>query len=38
MRENKKRLAGGRDGWIEGKTEDEIERLGDKRPDFIYML
>ena len=36
--ENKKRLSGQRDGWIEGKTEKEIEALGDKRPDFIYHL
>jgi len=34
--ENKKRLAGKRDHWIEGKTEKEIELLGDKRPDFLY--
>ena len=37
-RENKARLAGRRDGWVEGKTELEIEKLGDKRPDFIYTL
>jgi hypothetical protein len=30
-RENKKRLAGKRDYWIEGKTAKEIEMLGDKR-------
>ncbi|QIW96790.1 hypothetical protein AMS68_002308 [Peltaster fructicola] len=34
--ENKSRAAGKRDHWIEGKTEKEIEMLGDKRPDFVY--
>ena len=29
--ENKKRLAGKRDHWIAGKSEKEIEMLGDKR-------
>ena len=37
-KENQKRRAGGRDYWAEGKSEEEIERLGDKRPDFIYTL
>ncbi|KIW72636.1 hypothetical protein PV04_00816 [Phialophora macrospora] len=37
-RENAKRRAGKRDVWIQGKTEAEIEKLGDKRPDFIYTL
>jgi hypothetical protein len=37
-RENKKRVSGQRDVWIEGKTEAEIDALGDKRPDFIYTL
>ncbi|MCJ1296324.1 hypothetical protein MMC34_007890 [Xylographa carneopallida] len=37
-RENKKRLAGQRDGWIVGKSEEEIDMLGDKKPDFIYTL
>jgi len=36
-RENAKRRAGQRDVWIEGKTEAEIEKLGDKRPDFLYV-
>lgn len=36
--ENAKRRAGARDGWIAGKTENEIELLGDRRPDFIYTL
>jgi nitrate/nitrite transporter NarK len=29
--ENKKRMEGKRDHWIEGKSEQEIEMLGDKR-------
>lgn len=29
--ENAKRLAGKRDIWVEGKNEQEIEALGDKR-------
>jgi len=36
--ENRKRLSGERDHWIEGKSEEEIEALGDKRPDFLYTL
>lgn len=34
--ENKKRRAGKRDHWIEGKSDSEIALLGDKRPDFLY--
>lgn len=37
-RENKKRLAGGRDYRKEGKSEKEIEAMGDQRPDFLYTL
>lgn len=37
-KENAKRRAGGRDYWAEGKTEKEVEELGDTRPDFIYTL
>ncbi|CAF9908538.1 MAG: hypothetical protein ALECFALPRED_004668 [Alectoria fallacina] len=37
-KENAKRRAGGRDYWAEGKTEKEVEALGDTRPDFIYTL
>lgn len=33
-RENARRLGGKRDGWIEGKTEKEIEGLGDRR--YVY--
>ncbi|KAF3762680.1 MFS general substrate transporter [Cryphonectria parasitica EP155] len=34
--ENKKRLQGKRDGWAEGKSEPEVEAMGDMRPDFLY--
>lgn len=34
--ENKKKLRGDRDVWIVGKSESEVELMGDKRPDFIY--
>jgi hypothetical protein len=37
-RENKKRIEGRRDGWIEGKSEKEVLEMGDKRPDFLYTL
>ncbi len=37
-KENAKRRAGGRDYWAEGKTEKEVEALGDTRPDFMYTL
>ncbi|OAL03030.1 MFS general substrate transporter [Phaeosphaeriaceae sp. SRC1lsM3a] len=37
-RENSLRKAGKRDYLIEGKTEEELEILGDKRPDFYYTL
>jgi hypothetical protein len=37
-RENAKRRSGERDHWVEGKTEAEIEKLGDQRPDFLYTL
>ncbi|KAL1864292.1 hypothetical protein VTK73DRAFT_5966 [Phialemonium thermophilum] len=37
-RENAKRRRGERDYWAEGKTEEEIEALGDNRPDFIYTV
>lgn len=35
-RENKKRIAGKRDHWAEGKSHEEVEKRGDKRPDFLY--
>jgi nitrate/nitrite transporter NarK len=38
MRENAARKAGKRDHWVEGKSEKEIELLGDRRPDFLYVL
>lgn len=34
--ENKRRRAGARDHWIEGLSTEEVEALGDNRPDFIY--
>lgn len=34
--ENRKRKAGKRDHWMEGKSEEEIKMMGDRRPDFIY--
>ena len=37
-KENQKRKAGGRDYWAEGKTEKEVDALGDMRPGFIYTL
>ncbi|KAK5689883.1 hypothetical protein LTR97_012643 [Elasticomyces elasticus] len=36
--ENKKKLAGKSDHLIEGKSDEEVELLGDKRPDFIYTV
>ncbi|KAB2104735.1 hypothetical protein AG0111_0g6499 [Alternaria gaisen] len=35
-RENKLRKEGKRDHWMQGKTEDEIDDMGDVRPDFYY--
>jgi hypothetical protein len=35
-RENAKRRRGERDHWVVGKTDKEVEALGDKRPDFFY--
>lgn len=37
-RENSKRRRGERDHWIAGLDQNQIELLGDKRPDFIYTL
>ncbi|CZR68137.1 related to allantoate permease [Phialocephala subalpina] len=37
-RENAARLAGKRDYLTRGKTEKEVESLGDIRPDFVYTL
>lgn len=36
--ENRKRDQGKRDYLVEGKTQEEIDQLGDKRPDFRYTL
>jgi MFS family permease len=35
-RENKKRRNGERDYLLEGKTQEDMRFLGDKRPDFMY--
>ncbi|KAK8049652.1 hypothetical protein PG994_011382 [Apiospora phragmitis] len=35
---NRKRREGKRDYLVEGKTEQEIDALGDHRPDFMYTL
>ncbi|KAI1818417.1 MFS general substrate transporter [Poronia punctata] len=35
--ENKKRREGKRDYLVVGKSEAEIDRLGDGRPDFLYI-
>jgi hypothetical protein len=35
--ENKKRRAGKRDYWIQGKDEAEMKMMGDRRPDFLYV-
>ncbi|CAI7604650.1 unnamed protein product [Penicillium pancosmium] len=37
-RENAKRRRGERDHWVEGLNQNQIELLGDKRPDFIYTM
>lgn len=36
--ENRKRINGERDHWVQGLDEKQIEDLGDKRPDFLYTL
>lgn len=38
IRENKLRKEGKRDHWVQGLSKEEIEMLGDWRPDFIYTL
>ncbi|KAI9663555.1 MAG: hypothetical protein M1831_002564 [Alyxoria varia] len=38
VQENKKRKEGKRDYWVDGKSEEEVSLLGDKRPEFIYLL
>ncbi|KAE9381195.1 MFS nicotinic acid transporter-like protein [Stipitochalara longipes BDJ] len=37
-RENKLRRKGGRDYWLRGKTREQVEKMGDRRPDFLYTL
>jgi hypothetical protein len=34
--ENRKRRNGERDMWTQGLNTEQIELLGDRRPDFIY--
>jgi hypothetical protein len=36
--ENKKRRNGLRNIWVEGKSQEEIEDMGDEKPDFEYVL
>lgn len=36
--ENAKRRNGQRDIWVQGKSKQEIAKLGDQRPDFIYTI
>lgn len=38
MRENKRRRNGERDNILEGKTDEEVQGLGDKHPGFLYTL
>lgn len=38
MRENKKRASGQRDSVLEGKSEEEVDALGDLHPGFKYTL
>lgn len=37
-RENKKRINGERDHWTHDKTPEQMEVIGDKRPDFLYTI
>ncbi|KAK4044349.1 major facilitator superfamily domain-containing protein [Parachaetomium inaequale] len=37
-RENGKRRRGERDHWVQGLSEKEVEKLGDQRPDFVYIV
>ncbi|KAL8877263.1 MAG: hypothetical protein Q9198_004686 [Flavoplaca austrocitrina] len=36
--ENKRKRAGKYDHLVEGKSQEEIDAIGDKRPDFMYTL
>jgi hypothetical protein len=38
VRENAKRRRAARDAWVEGKSEKEVNEMGDKRSDFLYTL
>jgi len=35
--ENKKRINGQRDHWLDGKTAEERYVMGDRKPDFLYI-
>lgn len=37
-RENTARVGGKRDYLVDGLSKHEAEKLGDKRPDFLYTL
>jgi hypothetical protein len=37
-RENAKRKRGERDHWVQGLSKEEVEKLGDQRPDFVYTV
>lgn len=37
-RENSKRRRGERDHWVQGLSDKEVEKLGDRRPDFVYTV
>ncbi|TQB73400.1 hypothetical protein MPDQ_005896 [Monascus purpureus] len=36
--ENRKRIRGERDHWVEGLDRSQVDLLGDKRPDFLYTV
>jgi hypothetical protein len=36
--ENAKRRAGKRDWKLEGKTDEEVEEMGDENPRYMYTL
>jgi hypothetical protein len=38
VRKNKARLAGKKNYLLEGKSREEVEMLGDERPDILYTL
>ena len=36
-RENRLRKEGKRDHWMQGQSQEEIDAMGDRRPDFYYV-